>query len=120
VIDPESGSLLVMDYEVNKSYLLSEFVTTRKASKMYRDGITRTVFYPISEYRLMQEVNGVNTFDNELARGSIDEVIAAREKFYKNNGEGNHGLYIQAHYPNGHPDFPGYGGVWVKYDLFRG
>lgn len=69
------------------------------------------VRYFISEYRLMQKQK---TTDKELARGSIDEVIAARELVPEDEQKS---LYFQAHFPNGHPNFPNMGGCWVLYDL---
>jgi hypothetical protein len=79
----------------------------------YLEHITR---YVRSEYRLMQVQSKI---DNELARGTVDEVIVARENALS-SGVAFNDMYIQAHYPNGHPDFPGAGSCWIKHNLLTG
>ena len=76
-----------------------------------------TTLYVRSEYRLMQAVQ--SGFDKELAVGTIDEVIAAREAYFEKDPKAfpMHAFYFQAHYPNGHPMYPGAGSCWVKHDL---
>jgi hypothetical protein len=81
--------------------------------------ITYTKQYFCTEYRLMKDEGNVHT---EIARGSIDTCIAAREKELGNDySEASfQKYYFQGHYPLGHPDFPGSGACWVYYDPFRG
>lgn len=75
--------------------------------------ITREIKYLIAGYRLMEMGT---RFDNIICEGTLDEVVAAREE-YLNNGGSVDNIYFQAHFPNGHPDYPGSWGVWVRHSL---
>ena len=78
-----------------------------------------TTQYIRDGFRLMKDEGNVQT---EIARGSIDTCIAAREKELGNDySEASfQKYYFQGHYPLGHPDFPGSGACWVYYDPFKG
>ena len=79
-----------------------------------------TTTYVRTEFRLMQAIN--SGYDLELTRGTIEECIAAREAYFEKDPKKfpMRAFYFQAHYPNGHPEYPGAGGCWVKYDLLTG
>ena len=82
--------------------------------------LEHTIRYVRSEYRLMQAVRSGN--DKELAVGTLRVCQDKREELYAQDPVKfpMGAFYIQAYYPNGHPEFPGSGSCWVMYDGFTG
>ena len=67
----------------------------------------------MERYRLMRKGHII---DDELAVGTIDEVIAAREVAL-DSGVEYRDLYFQKYYPTGHYAYPGSHNCWVLYNV---